>query len=501
MSEQEQKSVSSCAMVVFGASGDLFQRLLLPSLFNLAVEHKLPDEFALLGFANKDWDDAGFGQHITDSLHEFWGEDAPGATVQWLRDRAAYLKGDFKDADSFRSLQVNLEQLEKQWRTGGNRLFYLATAPSFISTIVKQLSGLKLICQDAQTWRRVIVEKPFGNDLESARALNKELLGEINENQIYRIDHFAGKSAIENIAVMRFANTMFEPLWNSEYIDNVQITAAETVGLEGRAGFYEGSGALRDMVPNHLSELLSIIAMEMPQSLDADHVRSRQADVLESVQVPAISEVDQWAVRGQYGAGADAQKQPAYRDEKDVAPGTIVETYVAMCVMINNQRWNGVPFYLRTGKRLKTQLTEVVVTLREPPVQLFSQAGSSPNRIIFRLQPDAAIMIDFVSKAPGIAPAIEAGELSYTLPTGVTGKHAKGYERLLYDCMRGDPMLFNSAAMVEGGWRMIDPILKAWKTPPTVQSFPNYASGSSGPDAADALLAKRGHHWHALEVK
>ena len=498
--------VPAALMTIFGASGDLTQRLLLPSIYNLAAAKVLPDHFQLLGVANEPWDDDKFREHIKDALKQFWGADAKQELVTWLTDRASYRTADFDDPASFDTLKGQVEELEKSKGTGGNRLFYLAVAPSFIATLAAQLSRVGLLNEDGACWRRLVIEKPFGHDLASAIALNADLQKSLREDQIYRIDHFAGKDAVQDLAVFRFSNALFEPLWNRQMIDNVQITAAETVGVEKRAGYYEKSGALRDMVPNHMAELLSLVAMEPPVSFSAEHMRDKQVELLASVRKIKPEEVKDYAVRGQYGAGKlGGEDRPAYRDEPGVAKASNTETYVAMRVEIDNWRWSGVPFYLRTGKRLACALTEIVVTFRQAPARLFpSTMGGEdigeqpPNKLIFNLQPKQAIVLLFGAKAPGMDTLVEQERMEMNFSTGPFGDHAKGYERLLRDVMLGNTILFQRAEFVEEGWRMVQPLLDAWGAE-KAGDFPNYAAGSTGPAAADELLAVRGRAWHSLE--
>lgn len=324
----------------------------------------------------------------------------------------------------------------------------------------------------------------------------------LREDQIYRIDHFAGKDSVQDLAVFRFSNAIFEPLWNRSFIDNVQITAAETVGVEGRAGYYEKSGAVRDMVPNHMAELLSLVAMEPPVSFSAEHTRAKQVELLESIRKIGPEDVATYAVRGQYGAGAiKGQAVPGYREEPGVQAGSNTDTYMAMRVEIDNWRWSGVPFYLRTGKRLSQAVTEIVVTFRQPPARLFpsaEQSDQSPNQLFFKLQPDPGISLTFGTKAQGLTTTVDGGSMNFQFPEGPFGNHGKGYERLLHDVMRGNPTLFQRAEFVDAGWRMVQPLLEAWSEPPR-EVFPNYAAGSTGPKAADDLLAASGHAWHSLE--
>ncbi len=498
--------VPACLMTIFGASGDLTKRLLLPSIYNLAAAKVLPDGFLLLGVAMDDWDDTKFQDHIATTLKEFWGADAEDTTIKWLTSRAHYQKANFDQPASFDTLKTAIEGIEKEAQSTGNRLFYLAVAPSFIATMAAQLSRTGLLTEDGQAWRRLVIEKPFGHDLESAKKLNADLQQSLREDQIYRIDHFAGKDTVQDLAVFRFSNAVFEPLWNRSNIHNIQITAAETVGVELRAGYYEKSGALRDMVPNHMAEMLSLVAMEPPVSFDADHMRAKQVELLESIRHPRPEEVDRYAVRGQYGSGtmkSGSKLGPVegYRQEPGVDPGSNTETYVAMQVEIDNWRWAGVPFYLRTGKRLSRAVTEIVVTFRHPPARLFPNDDMSeqdPNRIFFNLQPEQGIKLAFGSKAPGLITSVMHGSMDFLFPAGPFGNHGKGYERLLHDVMIGNPILFQRAEFVEQGWKMVQPLLDAWQTPPA-SGFPNYAAGSTGPDSSDKMLEDNGSFWHTLE--
>ncbi len=485
----------ACLMVLFGASGDLTQRLLLPSLYNLAAAHLLPDNFAILGFAMEDWTEDKFRDHVKEALTQFWGKDAAPETVKWLQDRSFYEKGNFTEPAAFDGLRMRIEETEKARSTGGNRLFYLAVAPSFIAGIAECLSQAKISCEDGKEWRRIVIEKPFGHDVASARELNAALGKELKEEQIYRIDHFAGKETVQDLAVFRFSNAIFEPIWNRTNIDSVEILAAETVGVEKRAAYYESAGALRDMVPNHLAQLLSLIAMEPPVSFNADHMRSKQVEVLESIEVIKPDEVRRYAVRGQYGAGEiGGVATQAYRSEPGVKPDSTTETYVAMRVLIDNWRWAGVPFVLRTGKRLAKACTEIVVTFRRPPASLFPNAEESmqmPNTMTFRMQPDQGIRIGFGSKAPGLKTVVEQGSLDYSFPGGPFGDHGKGYERLLHDCMLGNQTLFQRADMVEAGWQMVQPLLDAW-APGSGDGLEFYPAGSNGPDVARLMKVDDG---------
>ena len=487
------------AMVIFGAGGDLTKRLVVPALCNLAASHLLPNDFALIGVDAATLSADQWRQRLAEMMPrsatgggELQARDADAAAWTWLSERMTYLRGDFGDKATFARLGELLDEIESQHRTGGNVLFYLAVADRFFGPIAEQIAAAGLADEQAgKRWRRVIVEKPFGHDLASARSLNARLLKVLVEDQIYRIDHFLGKETVQSIMAVRFANSLFEPVWNRDHIDHVQITVAETVGVEHRGSFYEQTGALRDMVPNHLLQLLTMIAMEPPAGFDPDAVRNRKADILNAI--PAVS--PHCAVRGQYGRGEVlGRRVEDYRREPDVAASSHTETYTALKLEIDTWRWAGVPFYLRTGKAMSKRWTEVAIRFRRAPLSLFQGTDVvhlGPNWLVLQIQPDEGISLQFDVKRPGQSVILAPVRMSVLYKDWFPALPNVGYETLIYDCMIGDATLFQRADMVEAGWRIVQSLQEAWAAEEPVD-FPNYRAGSAGPAAADKLLADDG---------
>jgi glucose-6-phosphate 1-dehydrogenase len=488
----------SCVMVIFGASGDLAKRKLIPALYNLARDKLLSQRFAVVGLATRDYTTETFRNHLDDAMEAHEAGSTGGVLWAWLRQRIYYVSGSLKDPASYQMLQAKIGEAASAHQTAGNHFYYLAVAPQFIGEIVRELGNAGMTREEQGTWRRVNIEKPFGRDLESARALNVEIRETLEEHQIYRIDHYLGKETVQNLMVFRFGNSIFEPIWNRSYIDHVQITASETLGVEQRGGYYETSGTLRDMVPNHLFQLVSLTAMEPPISFAADAVRDEQTKVLNAIQIPSPEEVLSRTVRGQYGEGTvDGQRLPAYRSELSVAPDSTTETFVALKLAIDNWRWADVPFYLRTGKRMARRLTEIVIQWKRAPFMLFRKAGMeslATNQLVIRIQPDEGISLRFGTKVPGPTMRQAPVEMDFSYADYFGAAPSTGYERLLYDCMIGDQTLFQRADMVEAGWSIITPVLDVWHAL-SPRSFPNYPAGSWGPKESDDLLARDDRAW------
>ena len=488
----------SCVMVIFGASGDLAKRKLVPALYNLARDKLLSQQFAVVGFATRDYTTETFRSHLDEAMEAHQAGSAGSALWAWLRARIYYVRGSLQDPAAYQRLEAQVAEAAEAHETSKNHFYYLAVAPQFIGEIVQQLGRAGLTREANGQWRRVNIEKPFGRDLQSARALNVEIRKALDERQIYRIDHYLGKETVQNLMVFRFGNSIFEPIWNRSYIDHVQITAAETLGVEQRGGYYETSGTLRDMVPNHLFQLVSLTAMEPPISFAADSVRDEQTKVLNAIQIPTPEDVLTRTVRGQYGEGTvNGQRLPAYRSEPNVAPDSTTETFVALKLGIDNWRWADVPFYLRTGKRMARHLTEIVIQFKRTPFMLFRKAGVeslATNQLVIRIQPDEGISLRFGTKVPGPTMRQAPVEMDFSYADYFGAAPSTGYERLLYDCMIGDQTLFQRADMVEAGWSIITPMLDVWHAL-APRSFPNYAAGSWGPKESDELLARDGHAW------
>ncbi|HKT51745.1 MAG TPA: glucose-6-phosphate dehydrogenase [Candidatus Angelobacter sp.] len=488
-------------MVIYGATGDLTARKLMPALYNLAKSNLLSREFAIVGVARNDYTTDQFRQIIGEKLQNFATGSVDQDLKDWLLRRLYYVSGEFDDPKMYERLGQTLEEVDKTHNTHGNYFFYLATSPVFFGMIVDQLGASNLACEKDGHWRRIVFEKPFGNDLDSAKSLNRQVRKVLAENQIYRIDHYLGKETVQNILVFRFGNGIFEPIWNRRYIDHVQITVAETVGVEKRGGYFDMAGTLRDMVPNHLFQLLSLTTMEPPISFNSDAVHDEQSKILHAVQPLSAEDVLRYAVRGQYGTGEiNGDRFPGYRQEQGVPPDSKTETFVALKLMIDNWRWAGVPFYIRTGKRLGSRHTEVAIQFKRAPLVLFRDTPVNtlkPNQLVMHMAPDEGISLRFGAKVPGAQMKVGSVEMDFKYTDYFGTNPNTGYEILLYDGIMGDQTLFQRADMVEAGWAVVDPILDVWKALPP-RDFPNYEAGAWGPIEADDLIARDERHWRKI---
>jgi glucose-6-phosphate 1-dehydrogenase len=494
----ERLPVHPTTMVIFGASGDLAQRKLLPAIYNLAHEGALPEAFNLVGVSRGELSDDEFRQQARESICEHSRREPDEKVLDALLERFRYVTGSFDDDHMYGKLGGALDEFDQQADIEFNRLFYLSTAPSFFPVISEAL-GKHQLNQHDDAEVRIVIEKPFGTDLESAKELNRRVLACFDESQVYRIDHYLGKETVQNILVLRFANMIFEPLWNRSYVDYVQITAAEDIGIGSRAGYYDKSGALRDLIQNHMLQLLMILSMEPPVSFSADEVRDEKVKVLHSITPPDPDDVPGMAVRAQYTAGASAGEEvKAYLDEEGVPDDSVTETYAAVKLMVDNWRWAGVPFYLRTGKRLARKITEIAVTLKPVPHLAFQQRGSlgvEPNQLVLTVQPNEGVSLSLVAKIPGARMAVRPVNMEFLYGTSFMSQSPEAYERLIMDTMRGDPTLFARNDEVEAAWAICDPILKHWES--TKEELPKYEAGTAGPEEANELL-EPGHKWRPL---
>jgi glucose-6-phosphate 1-dehydrogenase len=490
----------STTLVIFGASGDLTKRKLLPAVYHLSRGRRLPARFAVIGVARTPQDDEGFRTQFRESLKEFGGSDAaPGDEIaDSIASRMFYLRGELDDPAVYRQLHARLQEIDG----AEGVLYYLAVPPDVYAPVIEQLGAAGLASPADRGWRRVIVEKPFGSDLASARQLNQTAHRHFNEDQVFRIDHYLGKETVQNLLVFRFANGMFEPIWNRRYIDHVQITAAETVGVERRAAYYERAGALRDMVQNHLLQLLTLVAMEPPTAFTAESVRDRKMDALLAIQ-PLIEPADgnPRVVRAQYGPGwVSGADVTGYREEPGVDPGSVTETYVAMDLRLDNWRWAGVPFFVRTGKRLPKRTTEIAIQFNRPPLEIFRRVSASPvspNLLVINVQPDEGISLRFETKLPGMRMQLAPVMMNFRYGAAFGRGVPEAYETLLLDAMLGDPTLFARRDFVEAAWALITPVHERWATG-RADPIACYESGEWGPPEADALIAREGRRWRTL---